>query len=129
MSKLTRAAGCGAVLSLLTALFITTDFATASSQVRRRTARRMNVHELYNRNCARCHGQDGSGKTPLGQTFNAPNLTDPEWWRKNANITSTRNLRAIVTKGKAGMPSFAKKLTTTEINLLVDRMRRFRNSR
>lgn len=124
MSILKRAAECGAVLLLLSAVFITTDFAMASSQVRGSTRKR--VDELYNKNCARCHGPDGSGDTPLGQTFNAPNLTDPDWWKKNASITSTRSLRAIVAKGRGGMPGFAKKLTQTEINLLVDRMRRFR---
>jgi mono/diheme cytochrome c family protein len=126
MHNFKRVAGCGAVLSLITALFFTTDFATASSQTRRSTARSTKVAELYNQNCARCHGNDGTGNTPLGQTFNTPNLTDPEWWKKNSNITSTRSLRTIVAKGKAGMPGFAKKLKRSEINLLVDRMRRFR---
>jgi hypothetical protein len=33
-----------------------------------------------------------------------------------------------VARGKAGMPGFGKKLTRSEINLLVDRIRSFRKS-
>lgn len=84
------------------------------------------VDELFNRNCARCHGADGRGDTPLGHLYKAPDFTDSEWWKKNSNISGARTLRSIVTRGKAGMPAFGKKLTRAEINLLVDRIRRFR---
>ena len=84
------------------------------------------VDELFKRNCARCHGADGRSDTPRGHLFNAPDFTDPEWWKKNSSITSTRTLRTIVSRGKSGMPGFGKKLTRAEINLLVDRIRSFR---
>ena len=88
------------------------------------TTRTKRVDELFNRNCARCHGADGRGDTPLGDLFNAPDFTDPEWWKKNN--TSTKNLVAIVSRGKAGMPAFGKKLTKAQINLLVGKVRQFR---
>ncbi len=84
------------------------------------------VEDLYRQNCARCHGAEGRGDTPMGRVFLAPDFTDPEWWRKSSNFTSNKSLRAIVTNGKSGMPAFGKKLGRTEINQLVSYVRRFR---
>jgi cytochrome c6 len=85
--------------------------------------------DLFRNNCARCHGADGAGDTPLGHTYNTPDFTDPEWWRKHSNITSAGSLVSIVSQGKGGMPAFGKKLTRTEIRRLVDYVRRFKNQR
>lgn len=117
---------CGAIFSFFAAFLIRTDIAAAALQVKRSSAHARRVDELYNRNCARCHGPRGDADTPLGRVFNTPDLTDPAWWKANSRINSTRNLRSIVTKGKGGMPAFGKKLTRTEINLLVNRMRSLR---
>ena len=97
----------------------------------RAAARSRGTHagDLFRNNCARCHGADGAGDTPLGHTYNTPDFTDPEWWRKHSNITSTGNLVSIVSHGKGGMPAFAKKLTRTEIRHLVDYVRRFKNQK
>jgi cytochrome c5 len=86
------------------------------------------VVDLFRTNCARCHGADGRGDTPLGHTYNAPDFTDAEWWRKHAEITSTGRLVSIVNHGKGGMPAFGKKLKPSEIKLLVNYVRRFRKS-
>jgi mono/diheme cytochrome c family protein len=85
------------------------------------------VEDLFRNNCARCHGADGRGDTPLGITYKAPDFTDPEWWQKHANITTTASLVSIVSRGKGGMPAFDKKLSSTEIRRLVGYVRRFRN--
>ncbi len=117
---------CGAVFFLLN-LSITEIGSGPTAQAQSKSsARAKRVDELFNRNCARCHGPDGRGDTPMGQVFNSPDFTDPKWWSENAKITGTQNLRTIVANGKAGMPAFGKKLSRSEINLLVDRIRRFR---
>ena len=116
---------CSAVLLLLTVLLLPTEIARGA-WLRKSAARVRRVNELYNRNCARCHGADGRSDTPQGHLFKAPDFTDPEWWKKNSSITGTRTLRSIVARGKAVMPGFGKKLTRSEINLLVDRIRSFR---
>src|SRR5947207_7603555 len=77
------------------------------------------VGDLFRNNCARCHGADGAGDTPLGHTNNAPDFTDPDWWRTHADITNTRSLVSIVSHGKGGMPAFSKKLTRSETRRLV----------
>jgi mono/diheme cytochrome c family protein len=90
------------------------------------SSRMRKVEELFNKNCARCHGSDGRADTQSGHLYQTPDLTDSAWWKKNSRIASTRNLRSIVTRGKGGMPAFGKKLSRSEINLLVDRIRSFR---
>ena len=92
-----------------------------------RTTKSSRADDLYRRNCARCHGAEGRGDTPLGKTLNAPDFTDTDWWQKHSEITSSKNLAAIINHGKGGMPAFGKKLTRTEINLLVGYVRKFRN--
>jgi mono/diheme cytochrome c family protein len=119
---------CSAILLLFVVFLVESGIAGPALQKSRSgssTQRKQRVNELYNRNCARCHGADGRGDTPLGHTFNAPDFTDPDWWEKNSAISSTRNLRSIVSRGKAGMPAFGKKLTKPEIILLVDHVRSF----
>src|SRR5437667_383851 len=86
------------------------------------------VVDLFRTNCARCHGADGHGDTPLGHTYNAPDFADAEWWRKHSDITSTGRLVSIVSHGRSGMPAFGKKLKPSEIKLLVNYVRRFRKS-
>ena len=87
------------------------------------------VRDLFRNNCARCHGADGRGDTPLGQTFKAPDFTDPEWWQKHSDITTSASLVSIVSNGKGGMPAFGKKLSRTEIRRLVGYVRRFKNQK
>jgi mono/diheme cytochrome c family protein len=114
-------------LALLIAFPIDNSILIATAQTSKTSSRSQSkVEVLYNTNCARCHGPDGKGDTPAGVTFNTPDLTDPSWWRQNASISSTKSFRSIITNGKSGMPAFGKKLTKSEINLLADRMRRFR---
>ena len=117
----------GAIFALLIAFLIDNNIETATAQTSKTSSRSQSkVEVLYNTNCARCHGPDGKGDTPAGETFNTPDLTDPSWWRQNASIASTKSFRSIITNGKAGMPAFGKKLTKSEINLLASRMRKFR---
>jgi mono/diheme cytochrome c family protein len=117
----------GAVLLTLALLLISTGIASGAFE-RKPSVRVRQVDELFNRNCARCHGADGRGDTPSGHLFKAPDFTDAEWWKKNSATTSTRSLQSVVARGKAGMPGFGKKLSRSQINLLVQRVRSFRTS-
>ena len=90
------------------------------------TATASRADDLFRRNCARCHGADGRGDTPLGKTYNAPDFTDNAWWQKHSEVTGSKRLAGIVSRGKDGMPAFAKKLTRAEINLLVGYVSKFR---
>jgi mono/diheme cytochrome c family protein len=87
------------------------------------------TEDLYMANCARCHGADGRGDTPMGQTFNSPDFTDNAWWQKHSDITSTKSLVAIVVNGKGAMPAFRKKLKSSEIKGLVSYVKKFRKAK
>ena len=87
------------------------------------------TEDLYRTNCARCHGADGRGDTPLGHTYNSPDFTDNAWWQKHSDITSTKSLVSIVMNGKGGMPAFGKKLKSAEIKALVNYVRKFRKAK
>lgn len=123
------------VISLIpftSALFLLDLTVTRATPLQKRSVARFSgtqVGDLFRNNCARCHGADGAGDTPLGHTYAAPDFTDPDWWRKHSDITSTRSLVSIVSHGKGGMPAFGKKLTRSEIRRLVDYVRRFKNQK
>jgi mono/diheme cytochrome c family protein len=127
-----RARVCGAATLLLAITFLFTKSIVSSAvSAQRRKSPRANttaVGDLFRTNCARCHGADGRGDTPLGQTYNAPDFTDGNWWRRNASTTPRGKLLSMVTHGKGEMPAFEKKLTRHQIELLVDYVRRFRGS-
>ncbi|MBA2527523.1 MAG: cytochrome c [Pyrinomonadaceae bacterium] len=116
-----------AVAFLFTTLFVASEITEAAFQRKKsRTAAQQTrkVYELFNRNCARCHGAAGRGDTPIGKIFKAPDFTDPEWWaKKKANNAI---LSAAVRRGKGNMPAFGRKLKRSEIHLLVSRVRSFR---
>ncbi|HYW70892.1 MAG TPA: cytochrome c [Pyrinomonadaceae bacterium] len=114
-------------------LFQLTGFADAPAQRSTNLAQRStdkahatDVAEVFRSNCARCHGVDGRGDTPLGQEHNTPDLTAAEWWHKNSALTSTRSLTTIVREGKGDMPAFGEKLKPREISDLLKFMRKFR---
>jgi mono/diheme cytochrome c family protein len=115
---------CIAPLSFVIALPIYQDSRLSGFHKDTTSSRMKRVNELFKQHCARCHGPDGRGETQLGQVFNAPDFTDSEFWKSKNR--STRTLRVTVTNGKGGMPAFGKELTRAEINLLVDRVRKFR---
>src|SRR6266550_2793224 len=119
-------------LALIALELFPVDLTVTRATPQRRSAARSRgaqAGDLFRNNCARCHGADGAGDTPLGHTYNTPDFTDPEWWRKHSNITSAGSLASIVNGGKGGMPAFGRKLTRTEIRRLVNYVRRFRNQK
>jgi mono/diheme cytochrome c family protein len=128
MNRNVKWPACGLIFLILALLLIETTATRALPQRRRSTAQAKSeqVRDLFRNNCARCHGADGRGDTPLGQTYKSPDFTDPEWWRKNSSITSTARLTDIVRRGRGGMPGFGKKLTRTEIRSLVGYVRKFK---
>ena len=68
---------------------------------------------IYQKNCARCHGD-----TAEGRHFRGPSLVSD----KTAGA-STDDLRNIVTNGKGHMPKFGGKLATGDIGALVEQIK------
>src|SRR5216684_5189386 len=126
-----RLATSSLILLVLALLPVELVIRATTPQQRRSPAksRGVPVGDLFRNNCARCHGADGRGDTPLGNTYKAPDFTDPEWWQKHSQITSTASLISIVSRGKGGMPAFGKKLSRADIRWRVGYVRRFRNQK
>ena len=68
--------------------------------------------QLYDENCANCHGAEGFGNGHLG----ASNLSDEYWQHGN----SMMNIRLVITRGvKAECPGFSAPVTSSELELLT----------
>lgn len=63
--------------------------------------------EIFEKNCAKCHGKDGT-KRLLG----AKNL-------QKSVLTTTENYE-IIANGKGKMPSWKEKLSTEQINQVIE---------
>jgi mono/diheme cytochrome c family protein len=73
---------------------------------------------VYKTKCATCHGQDGSGNTPLGKSLKVADLRSAEVQKK-----TDAELAQSVTEGKGNMPSFKSSITEDEIHALVTYVR------
>jgi mono/diheme cytochrome c family protein len=70
--------------------------------------------ELFKQNCAKCHGPDGSGNTPIGKAVGAKDLRAPEALKMTDAEISTQ-----IDKGKGNMPPFGDTLDKAKINDLI----------
>src|SRR5438552_9333645 len=90
---------------LASALFLLDLTVSRATPPQRRSVARSSgtqVGDLFRNNCARCHGADGGGDTLLGNRYNAPSSSDPDWWRKHSGKTGTGRLASVVTCWKGG---------------------------
>ncbi len=72
-------------------------------------AGRLIENPVYQKDCAKCHGETGEGRH-----FRGPSLVS-----EKVAATSREDLRSIITNGKHHMPKFEGKLTAEEIDTLV----------
>jgi mono/diheme cytochrome c family protein len=73
----------------------------------------LTANPVYRKNCAKCHG-----KTAQGRHFGGPSLTS-----EKSTAMSAADLRTILTNGKGRMPKYAGKLTSEEIDTLVEQIK------
>ena len=70
--------------------------------------------KLFELNCAKCHGADGTGNTPIGKAVGAKDLHAPE-----AQKLTDAQIFAQIDQGKNNMPPFGGMLDKAKINDLV----------
>lgn len=70
--------------------------------------------------CILCHGEDGTGNTPLGKQLQAANLHSPDVQKK-----SNAELYKVVHDGQTNMPAFADQLSDEEITQVIKYVRTF----
>jgi mono/diheme cytochrome c family protein len=68
---------------------------------------------VYKEQCAKCHG-----KTAEGRHFGGPSLIS-----KKTAAASVEDMRNVIANGKGRMPKYAGKLTSEEIDNLVQQIR------
>jgi mono/diheme cytochrome c family protein len=76
--------------------------------------------KLYDTNCAKCHGPDGSGSTVIGKAIGAKNLGAAE----TKKMTDAQ-IRTQIEQGKNNMPPFGGTLTKDQIDSLIPIVRAF----
>jgi cytochrome c6 len=74
--------------------------------------------DTYKAKCAMCHGQDGSGNTPVGQRLKVRDLRSAD-----VQNQSSESIAGIVTNGQKAMPAFAKSLSADQIKDVVGYLR------
>jgi mono/diheme cytochrome c family protein len=72
----------------------------------------LTTNPVYEKNCARCHGKTAEGRFMAG----------PSLLSGKAAAMSADDLRTIITNGKHHMPKFGEKLSSAEIDVLVDQL-------
>jgi mono/diheme cytochrome c family protein len=107
MSRKSAASAGRAILGI--AIFLSA--AAASSNVPASDSS-LTANPLYTKNCAKCHG-----KTAEGHRFGGPSLVS-----EKTAAASADDLRDIIANGKGHMPKFVGKLTSEEIDTLVEQV-------
>ena len=82
----------------------------------------VNSAQIYAKQCASCHGNDGRAKTIKGKLKHARNLTEAEWQER---VSDERIFNSIM-NGKEKMPAYGKKLSQEQIEALVTYVRAFK---
>lgn len=81
--------------------------------------------ELYAKHCKKCHGDTGSGDTPMGKKLSIKDYTTAE---AQEAVTDEAAREAIINgkkteSGRLAMMAFGKKLSDEEITVLIDYFR------
>lgn len=72
----------------------------------------LTANPVYEKNCAKCHGKTGEGRFMAG----------PSLLSGKASAMSADDLRNIITNGKHHMPKFSGKLSSADIDAVVDQI-------
>ncbi len=84
------------------------------------------AREVFNHNCAKCHGEDGKGETKMGKKGHAPNFTRERWQKRHGDDVIVKAItEGVEEHGKRRMPPFKEKLSAEQIQSLVPVVRGF----
>src|SRR4029078_4695874 len=77
------------------------------------------VKELWDKNCASCHGKDGRGDTKMGKKVDVKDYTDPKFQAEYKEEKGIKTIKeGISEKGKERMKAYAEKFSEEEIKAL-----------
>jgi len=82
--------------------------------------------QLWNMNCAACHGMDGKGQTTMGHMLGIKDLTDSKVQASLTDAEATKDIKeGITVNGQSKMKAFGDKLSDDQIKDLVAHIRSF----
>lgn len=82
------------------------------------------VKENWDKQCAKCHGDDGAGKTKMGQKLKVQDYTSAEVQAKLKNEEMLKAIKEGVKEdGKTKMKGFSEVLSDDEIKALLKHIR------
>jgi mono/diheme cytochrome c family protein len=91
------------------------------------SARADDADQLWNVNCAACHGKDGKGQTMMGHMLGIKDLTDPKVQDSLTDAQATKDIKdGITVNGQNKMKAFGDKLSDEQITNLVAHVRSFK---
>jgi mono/diheme cytochrome c family protein len=108
--RITRRYRVGAIALLPLFLFAIPHSAAAQSD----------GQKLFDTNCAKCHGPDGTGNTVVGKAVGAKDLSSPE-----AKKLTDAEIYMQIDQGKGNMPPFGGTLNKAQIDSLIPIVRAF----
>jgi len=89
------------------------------------SARAAEAKELWTKNCAKCHGEDGKGKTKMGEKLGVKDYTDAKVQAEMKDAGMAKAIKDGVKdkdSDKVKMKAFAD-LSDDEVNALVAQVR------
>jgi cytochrome c553 len=91
------------------------------------TASAADAKETYEKDCAKCHGKDGKGKTKMGEKYNAKDYTDAKVQEELKDDAAIKAIKEGY-KDKDGKQVMkpSEGLSDDEIKALVAYMRKFK---
>jgi mono/diheme cytochrome c family protein len=110
LKRITKKYRVGAIALLSLVLFALPHSAAAQSD----------GQKLYDTNCAKCHGPDGSGNTVVGKAVGAKDLASAE-----AKKLTDAEIFTQIDQGKGNMPPFGGTLNKAQIDSLIPIVRAF----
>jgi len=83
--------------------------------------------QLWDKNCAACHGKDGKGQTTIGRKLQIKDFTDAKTQASFTDAEATKAIKEGISKdGQLKMKAFGDKLSDDDIKALVARVRSFK---
>jgi mono/diheme cytochrome c family protein len=84
--------------------------------------------EIFAKECAKCHGEDGKGQTKMGQKLGAKDWTDAKVQAEMKDDAMAKSIKEGVkdSEGKIKMKAFGETLSDEEIKALVAITRGFK---
>ena len=85
------------------------------------------VAAVYKKNCASCHGSDGSGNTKMGKKSGARDYRDAKVQGSFSDSEAASAIKDGVKKdGKEKMKSYSSKVSSSDVKELVKYIRAFK---